>query len=165
MSAQEAAATAVPVVSSDLVPFAREYLLGPSPAAVRLDEGTGAELLVGAGAVVVPADDVAAKAGEIAARMAALKVGDGTDPSVDVGPLVNAATRDKVAAFVADAELAAARDGGNLDVTEVPVWFLPELALARDELRAGRAPSWNPHARAGAPLHAHGLIGLCYPPN
>lgn len=35
--------------------------------------------------------------------MAALKVGDGTDPSVDVGPLVNADTRDKVAAFVADA--------------------------------------------------------------
>jgi succinate-semialdehyde dehydrogenase/glutarate-semialdehyde dehydrogenase len=37
------------------------------------------------------------------AAMAALKVGDGTDPSVDVGPLVNADTRDKVAAFVADA--------------------------------------------------------------
>ncbi|WP_439155978.1 NAD-dependent succinate-semialdehyde dehydrogenase [Yoonia sp.] len=36
-------------------------------------------------------------------KMAALKVGDGTDPSVDVGPLVNADTRDKVAAFVADA--------------------------------------------------------------
>ena len=35
--------------------------------------------------------------------MAALKVGDGTDPSVDVGPLVNASTRDKVAEFVADA--------------------------------------------------------------
>ncbi|WP_397544321.1 NAD-dependent succinate-semialdehyde dehydrogenase [Roseovarius salis] len=36
-------------------------------------------------------------------RMAALKVGDGTDPTVDVGPLVNAETRDKVAEFVADA--------------------------------------------------------------
>ncbi|MBD3678681.1 MAG: NAD-dependent succinate-semialdehyde dehydrogenase [Rhodobacteraceae bacterium] len=36
-------------------------------------------------------------------RMSALKVGDGTDPSVDVGPLVNASTRDKVAEFVADA--------------------------------------------------------------
>ncbi|MFT7108285.1 MAG: succinate-semialdehyde dehydrogenase/glutarate-semialdehyde dehydrogenase [Yoonia sp.] len=35
--------------------------------------------------------------------MSALKVGDGTDASVDVGPLVNADTRDKVAAFVADA--------------------------------------------------------------
>lgn len=36
-------------------------------------------------------------------RMSALKVGDGTDPSVDVGPLVNADTRDKVAEFVSDA--------------------------------------------------------------
>jgi len=36
-------------------------------------------------------------------RMSALTVGDGTDPKVDVGPLVNADTRDKVAAFVADA--------------------------------------------------------------
>jgi len=36
-------------------------------------------------------------------RMSALKVGDGTDPSVDVGPLVNADTRNKVAEFVADA--------------------------------------------------------------
>lgn len=37
------------------------------------------------------------------ARMAALKTGNGNDPDVDVGPLVNAATRDKVAAFVDDA--------------------------------------------------------------
>jgi len=35
--------------------------------------------------------------------MAELKMGDGTDPDVDVGPLVNAKTRDQVAAFVADA--------------------------------------------------------------
>lgn len=39
----------------------------------------------------------------LTAAMSALKVGDGTDASVDVGPLVNAATRDKVAEFVADA--------------------------------------------------------------
>lgn len=39
----------------------------------------------------------------LTAQMSALKVGDGTDPSVDVGPLINADTRDKVAAFVADA--------------------------------------------------------------
>lgn len=39
----------------------------------------------------------------LAEAMGALKVGDGTDPSVDVGPLVNADTRDKVAAFVTDA--------------------------------------------------------------
>lgn len=40
---------------------------------------------------------------KLAAAMSALKMGDGTDPSVDVGPLVNADTRDTVAAFVTDA--------------------------------------------------------------
>jgi hypothetical protein len=54
-------------------------------------------------------------------------------------------------------ELAAVADGANHDVTETPVWFLPELAFAGAELRA--------HARPVAPLHAHGLIGLGYPPN
>ncbi|MCU0864119.1 MAG: YfhO family protein [Planctomycetes bacterium] len=62
-------------------------------------------------------------------------------------------------------QLAAASAGANHDVTEPPVWFVPELELAGRELRAGRWPGWNPHARGGAPLHAHGLIGLCYPPN
>jgi mannosylfructose-phosphate synthase len=51
MSAQEAAATGVPVVASELVPFAVEYLLGSDPTPLR-------ELLVGEGAVVVPADSV-----------------------------------------------------------------------------------------------------------
>ncbi|MFT6079941.1 MAG: hypothetical protein ACJAQZ_002000 [Planctomycetota bacterium] len=64
-----------------------------------------------------------------------------------------------------DSELALAREGANFDVTEVPVWFVPELELASRELQAGRLPTWNPTARGGAPLHAHGLIGLCYPPN
>jgi len=36
-------------------------------------------------------------------KMAALKVGNGLDKSVDVGPLVNAETRDKVVHFVEDA--------------------------------------------------------------
>ncbi|MBO9435091.1 NAD-dependent succinate-semialdehyde dehydrogenase [Ruegeria sp. R13_0] len=42
-------------------------------------------------------------------EMSALKVGDGTDPSVDVGPLVNSDTRNKVAEFVADAVAKGAR--------------------------------------------------------
>ncbi len=59
MSAQEAAATAKPVISSDLVPFVTEYLAGASPTRVAIDGEPGHELLVGEGAVVVPADDVA----------------------------------------------------------------------------------------------------------
>ena len=51
MSAQEAAATAAPVVASDLVPFACEYLLGD---AVESDQG----LRLGDGAIIAPDDDI-----------------------------------------------------------------------------------------------------------
>jgi glycosyltransferase involved in cell wall biosynthesis len=57
MSAQEAAATGVPIVASDRVPFATEYLLGKSPDEIFL-EGSDRPLKVGEGAVVVPADHV-----------------------------------------------------------------------------------------------------------
>ena len=55
MSAQEAAATGVPVVASHLVPFATEYLLGKR----NLEkEGDGQSMKQGEGAIVVRADDV-----------------------------------------------------------------------------------------------------------
>ena len=57
MSAQEAAATRVPVVASHLVPFVTGYLLGADAQEVALDGGR-ASLQVGSGAIVVPADDV-----------------------------------------------------------------------------------------------------------
>lgn len=59
MSAQEAAATGKPVVSSDLVPYAVEFLLGEARHEIPID-GVSRErhLLVGEGAIVVPADDV-----------------------------------------------------------------------------------------------------------
>ncbi len=40
---------------------------------------------------------------KLLAAMGALKTGNGLDEAVDVGPLINAATRAKVSAFVADA--------------------------------------------------------------
>ncbi len=52
MSAQEAAACGTPAVTSDLVPFATEYLLGPDPTPMP---GNG-RVRVGEGSVVVPAD-------------------------------------------------------------------------------------------------------------
>ncbi len=58
MSVQEAAASATPVVSSDLVPFAVEYLLGDDPDRVPVGGDEGRALLVGDGAIVAPADDV-----------------------------------------------------------------------------------------------------------
>jgi glycosyltransferase involved in cell wall biosynthesis len=59
MSAQEAAATAKPVVSSDLVPFVCEYLLGPDPEHITMDANNPSlDLLRGEGGIVVPADHV-----------------------------------------------------------------------------------------------------------
>jgi succinate-semialdehyde dehydrogenase / glutarate-semialdehyde dehydrogenase len=76
----------------------------------------------------------AAIAGEfterLSARMSALKVGDGTDPSVDVGPLVNADTRDKVAAFVADAVAKGARVECGGTMPDGPGFFYPPTVLS-----------------------------------
>ncbi len=57
MSAQEAAATGVPVVASHLVPFVTEYLLGTDVEEVHF-EGGHQPLKLGNGAIVVQADDV-----------------------------------------------------------------------------------------------------------
>lgn len=56
MAVQEAAATKVPVVSSDLVPFVTEYLATQKQQKITLDSGT--ELLFGDGAIIVPPGDI-----------------------------------------------------------------------------------------------------------
>lgn len=66
----------------------------------------------------------------LTARMQALKVGDGTDASVDVGPLVNADTRDKVAAFVADALAKGAKLECGGTVPEGKGFFYPPTVLS-----------------------------------
>jgi succinate-semialdehyde dehydrogenase/glutarate-semialdehyde dehydrogenase len=65
----------------------------------------------------------------LTARMAALKVGNGLHEGVDVGPLVNADTRDKVAALVEDALAKGAelRLGGKLP--NGPGFFYPPTVL------------------------------------
>jgi hypothetical protein len=60
-------------------------------------------------------------------------------------------------------ELAAMRTGCNYDATEPNIWFVPELALARAAVANGEYPHWNPCARNGAPLAAHGHLGLLDP--
>jgi mannosylfructose-phosphate synthase len=57
MSAQEAAATGVPVIASHLVPFVTEHLLGADVQEVRFEESK-APLKLGKGAIAVQADDV-----------------------------------------------------------------------------------------------------------
>jgi len=63
-------------------------------------------------------------------RMAALKVGDGTDPTVDVGPLVNAQTRDKVGEFVADAVAKGARIECGGTIPDGKGYFYPPTVLS-----------------------------------
>jgi len=56
MSAQEAAATGVPVIASDKVVFVVEYLLGQMAQETPLPDGN--HFILGDGAIVVPADDI-----------------------------------------------------------------------------------------------------------
>ena len=58
MSAQEAAATGVPIVASHLVPFVVEYLLDPAVKEVWYEGSHHHPLRQGSGAVVVQADDI-----------------------------------------------------------------------------------------------------------
>lgn len=57
MSAQEAAATRVPVISSNLVPYVREYLLGSTEKKLQSEIPTE-PIMIGDGAIVVQADDI-----------------------------------------------------------------------------------------------------------
>lgn len=66
----------------------------------------------------------------LSGAMGKLKVGDGTDPSVDVGPLVNADTRDKVAAFVADAVTRGAKVEIGGQVPNGKGFFYPPTVLS-----------------------------------
>lgn len=58
MSAQEAAATKVPVISSELVPYVVEYLMGSEVVRMWRDESAKYPINIGSGAVVAKADDV-----------------------------------------------------------------------------------------------------------
>ena len=58
MTPQEAAATQVPVVSSDGVPFATEYLLGSQVQVLNNADFQESSVQVGEGAIIVPKDDV-----------------------------------------------------------------------------------------------------------
>ena len=66
----------------------------------------------------------------LAERMAAMTVGRGTEPGVDVGPLIDEVERDKVAELVADAcaQGATVLTGG--EAVDGPGWFYRPTVLA-----------------------------------
>jgi glycosyltransferase involved in cell wall biosynthesis len=59
MSAQEAAATSVPVVASNRVPFVDEFLLGKKAEELEYGKQASQIVRIGRGAIQVPVDDVA----------------------------------------------------------------------------------------------------------
>ncbi|MCZ4354694.1 NAD-dependent succinate-semialdehyde dehydrogenase [Roseovarius aestuarii] len=63
-------------------------------------------------------------------RMASLKVGNGLQPESDVGPLVNAATRDKVAHLVKDAVAKGAKIETGGKALDGPGYFYPPTVLS-----------------------------------
>jgi succinate-semialdehyde dehydrogenase/glutarate-semialdehyde dehydrogenase len=88
------------------------------------------EACTAANRIYLHAGIAAAFTARLTERMAGLRVGNGLDAGVDLGPLVNAETRDKVAAFVADAVAKGARLllGGR--VPEGRGFFYPPTVLA-----------------------------------
>ena len=88
------------------------------------------EACTAANRIYVHEDIAEAFTARLSERMSALKVGDGTDPSVDVGPLVNADTRDKVAAFVADAVAKGAKVECGGTIPNGPGYFYPPTVLS-----------------------------------
>ena len=88
------------------------------------------EACTAANRIYVQAGIAEAFTARLTERMSALRMGDGTDPAVDVGPLVNAGTRDKLAALVADATARGARVecGGTLPAG--PGFFYPPTVLS-----------------------------------
>lgn len=88
------------------------------------------EACTAANRIYVHEDVAQAFTSKFSAAMAALKMGDGTDPTVDVGPLVNADTRDKVAAFVNDAVSKGAKVELGGTVPNGKGYFYPPTVLS-----------------------------------
>jgi succinate-semialdehyde dehydrogenase/glutarate-semialdehyde dehydrogenase len=111
----------------------------------------------------------------LAERMGALKVGRGTEPDVDVGPLIDAAQRDKVTELVGDAVQRGARASLGGAVVQGPGYFfeptvlvdVPDDArLLAEEIFGPVAPiatfSTEEQALAAANRTEYGLVAYVY---
>jgi succinate-semialdehyde dehydrogenase/glutarate-semialdehyde dehydrogenase len=113
-----------------------------------------------------------------AERMAALTVGRGTEPGVDVGPLVDAATRNKVTELVADAVDSGAKVlAGGSSVGERGYFYAPTVLagvepgarMLAEEIFGPVAPittfSSDEEALAMANDTEYGLVGYVFTEN
>jgi succinate-semialdehyde dehydrogenase/glutarate-semialdehyde dehydrogenase len=111
----------------------------------------------------------------LAARMAALKVGRGTEPDTDVGPLIDEAQRGKVQELLDEARARGARvltGGESLDgrgyffAPTVLADVSPDARLAREEIFGPVAPIYTfaseEEALAAANRTEYGLVAYVY---
>jgi len=118
------------------------------------------------------ADEFTARLGE---RLGALTVGRGTDDGVDVGPLVNAEQRDKVAELVDDAVAKGAKVVCGGERGDGPGYFYPptvlgqvpaDATLLREEIFGPVAPvttfATEDEALAQANATEYGLVAYAY---
>jgi succinate-semialdehyde dehydrogenase/glutarate-semialdehyde dehydrogenase len=106
-------------------------------------------------------------ASRLAERMGKLRVGRGTEPGVDVGPLVDASTRDKVGELVADAVDSGARvltggapvgDRGYFYAPTVLHGVEPGMRMLSEEIFGPVAPVTTFHTDAEALLMANDTV-------
>ncbi|GGI04072.1 CoA-acylating methylmalonate-semialdehyde dehydrogenase [Egicoccus halophilus] len=116
-------------------------------AAVAAAFGSAGERCMAISAVVAVGDVGDRLVPAIANRMAALRVGPGTDPQAEMGPLVTAEHRDRVAGYVATgadegAEVVVDGRGLTVEGAEDGFWLgpclldhvTPDMAVHRDEI-------------------------------
>jgi len=83
---------------------------GAADAAVSAAYGSAGERCMAVSVLVAVGDATAdALIAKVAERMSALKIGDGTDPASEMGPLITREHRDKVASYVTGAEAEGAK--------------------------------------------------------
>ena len=114
-------------------------------AAVSAAYGSAGERCMAVSAVVAVGDVAGPLVDAIAARLPKLTIGAGTDPSAQMGPLISAAHRDKVAGYIdagAEAGATVVADGREADLP-ADGYFLgvtlldnvtPEMAVYTDEI-------------------------------
>jgi succinate-semialdehyde dehydrogenase/glutarate-semialdehyde dehydrogenase len=111
----------------------------------------------------------------LAERMSALKVGRGTDPDVDVGPLIDATQREKVQELVSDAVQRGAKTLAGGQPGDGPGYFYEPTVLAAvpddarllsEEIFGPVAPvasfSTDEQALAAANRTEYGLVAYVY---
>jgi succinate-semialdehyde dehydrogenase/glutarate-semialdehyde dehydrogenase len=111
----------------------------------------------------------------LVAAMAAVRVGPGTEPGIELGPMINAAAIDKIDALVEDARDRGARVRTGGERLDRPGWFYPPTvldrvapgsAILRDEVFGPVAPlttfTDEDAAIAAANDTEHGLVAYVF---